>query len=207
MKKTIVVLGGGMRQDETGRWRTVGFREGGDGHALTNDRWRVDAAYYLWRDDKNSIIIASGGKGQFFKDIIGAPTLSEIIKRELMELGIPEANIVEESESGNTYQQLLAVEKMIQESFVEDVDEAKIISNNYHLERIQAMMHFAPGIVFLLRRAVLVGAEDVLLAHDPAKWARVIKEADESLEMAERIRLEKQGTKQIKNGTYQFVTN
>lgn len=199
MKKAIVVLGGGMRQDETGRWCTVGFREGGDKFGLTNDRFRVDAAYYLWREDKESIIIASGGKGQM-KDTPNAPALSVIIKRELVELGVPETSVVEESESRSTYQQLLAVEKMLQEGFVGAV----IISNNYHLKRINAMIHHAPGLQDLASNITLVGAEDILLDYNPGEWARVIKEAEESPEMWERIRLEEQGTEQIKNGTYRF---
>lgn len=200
MKKAIAVLGAGMRQDETGRWSTVGFREGGDKFGLTNDRFRVNAAHYLWEDDKQSVIIASGGVGQR-EDTLGAPPLSQIIKRELMELGVPETSIIEESGSGNTYQQLLAIEKMVQDG---SADEVSIISNNYHLERIQAMIHFAPGIVFLLKHSMLFGAEDVLLNHNPIKWAKVIKEAEESPEMVERVRLEAQGTAQIKNRTYRF---
>jgi len=95
-KTAIVILGGGLKKDADGRWRTTNYDESGDNFGVSGDRLRVVAANYLYKNNQEQLIIASGGKGQL-KNIPGAPAVSEVLKRELIELGVPEEKIIEEN--------------------------------------------------------------------------------------------------------------
>ena len=85
-RKFIVVLGGALRKDDTGRWRTVDLGQGGDTFVASNDRWRVDAAYALWKNDRSTTLVVSGGQGQYKKET-DTPAVAEVMAHELMELG------------------------------------------------------------------------------------------------------------------------
>ena len=62
--KAIIILGGSIIKDEhTGKWRTTYFDEQGDNYGALGDHLRVEAAVYLFKNNPNTLIIASGGKG------------------------------------------------------------------------------------------------------------------------------------------------
>src|SRR3989344_8965817 len=103
-KNTIVVLGGGLVEDG-GKFRTTNFNEG-DTFGALGDRLRVEAANVLFKRDPSSEIVALGGKGQY-NQTSNYPPVSSVIKQELIELGVPEEQILAETKSGSTYQQLL----------------------------------------------------------------------------------------------------
>ncbi|TSC60936.1 MAG: hypothetical protein G01um1014107_184 [Parcubacteria group bacterium Gr01-1014_107] len=201
MKTAIAVLGGGLvREGET--WKTINLGQGGDDFALSDDRWRVDAAFEIWRELPGSLIIASGGKGQL-KDIPDAPTVSEVIKRELIELGVPGAVILEENRGGNTFEQLREVAVLALKNSFSDL---RILSNEWHLPRVKAMLDFAPGLkeTFSTLKPSLVSAEEVLLKSSPKHWQARILEARENPEMRKRVALEKRGVEEIQRGTYKY---
>jgi len=205
-KRLIVVLSGGAIKDEkTGKWRTAKFNEKGDNFGVQGDYLRTIAGSYLYKAKPNSILIASGGWGQL-KDIPEAPTLATILKSELIELGVPAGKILTEEKSGATYQQLSELQKIAVKKGIKNII---IISNRYHLPRLRAMIEYGPGLNIFKRMfdgsdIKLKSAEDILIKYKPEKWEKIINKAYKSKDIIARIELEKKGIEQIKKGTYSF---
>lgn len=204
----IVVLGGGLKKDANG-WRTTNFNDEGDNFGSLGDRLRVDAAYELYKDffkkKRNFLLLASGGRGQL-RNVPDAPTVASVIKKELLAMGIPGEKILLEENSNNTYQQLQQLIFIIQNLHLKN---CLILSNGWHLSRIQAMIEYGPGLDFLKEgltadSITLVSAEEVLLDRDQERWGKFIGDAYNTQGMKERLALEKEGANQIKKGTYKF---
>lgn len=198
-KNAIVIIGGGLKK-ENGKWRTTNFKEG-DNFAVQGDRLRVVAACHLYKDNQYLLVIALGGKGQY-KDISDAPTVAEIIKSELVELGVPPENIIKEEQSGNTWQQLQELKKIIVEKKIEGVI---IISNEYHLARIKAMIEKDSELkkMFDTAKIKLQSAEKIIIKNDPDQ-KKEIENVYKSKAMRERIALEQKGVIDIKKGRYKL---
>lgn len=203
MKKTdvIVVLSGGLIC-ENGVWRTTRYDEKGDTFGALGDRARVEAAVLLYAEHSGAVMVVSGGKGQY-KNNPNAPTLSSVLKRELIELGVPAGRIIEENASDNTWQQLQNL-KMLMER--EKFNSVLIVSNEWHLPRVLAMVEKDAD----LRRLSSAGtircesAEKILLARDPGAWKAVIERAYQSDGIKKRIALERKGVEEIKAGMYRL---
>lgn len=204
--EAIAILGGGLKKDGN-KWRTTNFEEG-DKFGCLGDRLRVIAGSYLYRDrergGQNLLVIASGGRGQL-EGIADAPTLAEVLSGELVEMGVPADKIYKEDQSGNTYQQLKELDNLV---LTMGFMKFSIISNDYHLHRIRAMIELAPGLINLKNLLFngglsLESAEKIVLSCDP-RWEEIIKRAYASEAMKERIKLEERGVAQIKLGTYKF---
>lgn len=204
-QELIVILGGALKKTGVDQWRTTTFFEG-DRFGISGDRLRVVAASYLYKKDKKQLFLVSGGKGQY-KKIVGVPPLAQVLRDELIQLNIPDRRIIIEKKSGNTLGQLLAVQNIIKKK--KEFKDIVIISNHYHLPRIKAFINYYSGLIEIKRwlkigRLKLLAAEKVLLKIDSKKWQKIINEAYISKAMKERLIMEKQGIKQIKNGTYHF---
>jgi len=173
-----------------------------DSYTFESSGVRVGVLKYRGKANPEQIIIASGGKSQL-KDIPDAPTVSEVIKKELIELGIPEERIIEEKNSGNTYQQLEELKKIVREMKLNGI---KIISNDWHLPRIKAMIEMFDELKELkkLRKIELAGAEKIVLEYDRETWLEIIREAYKSEGLKKRIELEQKGIKDIKEGKYKM---
>lgn len=204
----IAVLGGSLAQTTNGRWRTTDFGEG-DTFGHLGDRLRVVAAHKLYnaykKDNPNLLVIASGSNKRVDPDS-AAPAIAEVLKNELVELGVEPARILEESKSTGTHQQIREVGRM---SAKLNLERVAILSNEYHLPRIRAMIEHVPALADLknmleAEKLALVSAEKVLLDHDRVNWEKIIVRAYESAAMKQRIKLEKTGVEQIKSGTYKF---
>ena len=146
----LVILGGGLKKDK-GIWRTTNYDEG-DTFGIAGDRVRVVAGCFLFVNDFSDLLIASGGKGQY-KDIPDCPTISEVIRKELIILGVPESKIMEDNESGNTHQQLKFIKSFVKSR---GMDRVGIVSNEWHLPRIEAMMQHSPYLEGLTRHVELI---------------------------------------------------
>ena len=200
-RKAIAILAAGAVKDQQGNWQSTDLdfaaRWGSPGGRL-----RVLAAYYLYQQDPNYSVIASGGKGWEIKDK-DLPPLSEIIEKELIELGVSADKIIKEENSSKTFSQLMELKKVIAEN---KFDSVMILSSLYHLPRIEAMVKTDQYLkeMFDNNNLELVAAEDILMQHDPQFWQPVIEEAYQSEEMEEIMKQEGQGIRQIKEGTYQF---
>ncbi len=200
-KKILVILGGGLLKNKNNKWQTDSFDGGGgDLYGITNSRWRVEAARLLFKDDNSQIIIASGGRGQF-KNIPDAPTVSSVIKSELIEFGILPESIIEEDNSNNTLEQLNYLAKIINKNKPLKVT---IISNEWALERIRIFIQTDKKLSKTFNRlnTLFVSAENVLISREPKKWKRLVETARKSDYIIDRIKLEKQGVKDIKNKVY-----
>lgn len=198
----LCILGGGLRKDTKGIWHTLNFGEGGDNFGETCDRWRVIAGSLLWKKNPEATIIASGGRGQLEK-IAGAPTLAEVIKKELIELGVSEEKIIKEELSNSTCSQLLRLSHIIKEKGIKTVS---VISNEWHLERIHAFLEKSLELKESWNgmEANLLSAEEILLNEDKEKWQGIIEKARQSEEIKKRILLEKRGIEAIYSGKYKF---
>jgi len=199
-KKAIFILGGALNQ-VGGRWRTTGFQDG-DEFGVTGDRLRVIAAEYLYQDNPDLKIIVSGGRGQY-QGRSEMPTIAEVLKQELIERGVPSGNIILEDKSGNTWEQLQALKSLLAQKKINDV---AIISNEYHLPRIKAMIeNLDLGLAQMLQenKIKLLAAEQVLVERKP-EWKKEIDEAYQLPGMAERIALEKKGVRDIQEGKYKL---
>jgi len=203
----IVVLAGGLRRTKKG-WRTSNFNESGDNFGICGSRLRVLAAaelYNLLSNFKTKIlIIASGGKGQY-QGIKGAPFLSAVLKKELIELGVPGNKILEEKRSNNTCQQLEELARIVKDRNLKNII---LISNKYHLPRIKAFIEVDKKLRKIFAPVLKIrSAEEILIAANPKKWEPSIKKGYSFKSMKERIILEKKGEKQIRNGTYSYKTD
>ena len=199
-KDAIVVFGGGIKE-EGGKWRTTNFTEEGDNFGALGDRLRVVAASYLHYDNPQNTIIVFGGRGQM-EGTPGVPTISEVIKEELIERNVPSASIITESNSGNTYQQLQELKKIIKK---ENFNNIFLVSNFYHFPRIEAMAKKDDEFRRLLKngRLLFQSAEEILLKRK-SKWSKVVMSGYGSKAMQERIAMEQKGIKDIKEGKYRF---
>ncbi len=197
-KKTnlIVIFGGGLKKHKDGAWRTRNYSEGKEGSA--GDRLRVLAGYYLYNKSKNSLIIVSGGKG-IYKKIPDFPPVSSIMKKELVQLGLPKNKLLEENKSNSTYQELLWLKRFISQK---KHGKVKIISNSYHLRRIKALASL-PNIN-LLPKIKIISAEKILIKYGSDSWKNKIESAYASPKMKQRIALERRGIKHLKSGRYSF---
>lgn len=197
----IVILSGGLKKDKNG-WRTTYFNEG-DNFGALGDRLRVVAGYFLFRHfqkhNPDLLVLAIGGRGQL-KEIKDTPPLAKILKKELIELGVPAGKILEERKSGNTYQQLKKITELSRKKKFKKI---ALISNKYHLPRIKAMIKFKK--MFKAINVKLYAAENVLLKYDKVTWQKIINQAYKSKAMKQRLVLEKKGTSQIKAGTYKLI--
>jgi len=201
MNTVIAILGGGLKKEKNGIWRSTNFDEG-DNFGADGSRVRIIAGAYLYKNNLCDFIVASGGKGQYKKNP-EAPNISSVIKRELIELGIPSKKIIEEKKSNNTYEQLREFKKIIENK---KIKKFKIISNKYHLPRIKAMIEIDNKLNGLFKKKIikLESAEKIILKYDSKKWLSIINDAYSNRRMKEKIKLENQGLKDIKNGTYKF---
>lgn len=201
--QTIVVLGGWLVK-EKGKWRTTRLVEKHITHAL-GDRLRVVAAaklYTQFEKKLGTVVWVSGGQGRLAT--ARAPAVASVIKIELEKLGIPSHAIETEEHSSNTLEQLRALSVFLRRRPMRRV---KLISNRYHLPRIQAMIVHFPvlkRLKDLLQNGTLalVAAEEVLRSE--RKWRTLIKSAYASKAMKKRIVSEKKGILEIQAGTYTY---
>lgn len=200
MYKTLAILGGGLEKDN-GKWRTTNYTDLGDKFGLSGDRMRLEAARCLYEDEKVGSIIILGGKGQLHAEP-DLRSVSYVMSRELVKMGVPEQKMTLEKKSGSTFEQLAELSKLLDE---EDY-EVPLISNEFHLPRISAMIdHLLEREQFKkLERVVPMSAEMIVLKYESSKWKALIDKAYSSDAMKERIQREEKGIEDLKTGKYKF---
>jgi DUF218 domain len=202
-KRTLLaILGGDLVEDASGQWRTTTAKDPGDQYGILWDRLRLEAGWALYQGDPQLYLVVLGGKS----DKPGAPLIAMVMKQELMELGVPGEAIVTEEESTTTYQQLLGLQEIVQERAG---DHVRILTNAYHLTRVQAMIEDGPKLSTLkdllaVGRLTVQAAEEVLVERDPETWRAEIDTVYQSEAMQARINREANGVRQIRQGTYRF---
>lgn len=190
---------------DKGKWRTTNFNEKGDKFGALGDRLRVVAAGYLYKNNPDLIIIASGGRGQV-KIGNKEPAVATVIAEELKKLKVPADKIIKEAKSKNTGGQLAVIQKIAADK---NISKLIIISNKYHLPRLKAMVNNFSELESLKKRfggkqLIFRSAEAIALKYDKEKWRQTIKNAYESEAIKRRISREKKGVRDIKKGEYKF---
>lgn len=202
--RTVAVLGGAITRDaRSGIWRTTRFNEGGDNFGAQGDQLRVVAAAIQYKKNPDrTIVIVLGGKGQL-RHVKGVEPLSAVLTRELVDLGVPKDKIIRESRSGTTYSQLVELQKIIRKMKLKDV---QIISNRWHLPRIKATIDYGPKLEDFHKQASVrcVSAEAVVVRSGAGGWKRRVERAYASRQIRERIKVEREGVRQIKCGEYKY---
>lgn len=187
--KTIISLLSGDIENVDGVWRSQKWQH-----------LRVAAAACLAQKNERGeySIFAQGGYASE-----GRPSLSHVMREELIGLGVPQTHIVEEDRSISTYRQLIELQEYIAQEPVEMV--VQIVSSNWHLPRIGAMLGCVSELSRLAaRKPELVAAESVLLGVDSNKWQPVIDATHDAEDMPALLAKEEQGVSQIRSGTYNF---
>lgn len=109
----LIVLGAGIREDRV----TLTLKN------------RLDKAYEYLYGNPNTLCIVSGGMGE-------GETVTEasVMKRYLIERGISEDRIIEESQSESTYENFLYSGEIIKERFSNDADTV-FVTTGFHVFR------------------------------------------------------------------------
>lgn len=204
----LYILGGGLRQNYDGSWRTTNFNDSPDHANALGDYLRVIATVVkyneLHKKHQNILVITSGGRGKY-SGVKKIPAVSSVLKKELIEFGVPKNIIIEDNKSGSTFQELFWLGKNIKSNWSKII----LISNQYHLPRIRAMIKHKPELKKLESITVLA-AEKILLEKEFKKWEKIIKKGYRSNDIKKILILEKKGVREIKNKTYlykQYGTN
>jgi uncharacterized SAM-binding protein YcdF (DUF218 family) len=184
---TLFILSGSLRRDGAGVWHTTMWGDQSE-FPVCGDRLRIEAGVLFYKHNPETQSVVLGGCGTLC--VAGAPAISSVMKRELMELGVLADVIIEESRSGTTMEQV----RWIRSSVIRHPSSVIILSNRYHLPRIQMMMRNAHW--------KLLGAEDVALQYEPERWRNIIDAAEQSVRMKEIQASEAKGVEALKNGTY-----
>lgn len=121
--EAIVLLGGGTRPHLPPRPMSE-MNEAGD---------RLSYAARLYHEGKAPFIVVSGGFIEFFGSTVAE---SEAMVELLMALGVPEADIVLESRSRNTYENALFVREIAD---AEDFNEILLVTSGLHMPRSVAI--------------------------------------------------------------------
>ena len=198
--KITFILGGSAVKSPEGGWHTTDFSEG-DIFGILGDYVRPKAAAVLFRAKKINHIVVLGGKGQL-SNKPGAPYISEVIRDELIDDGVPQDRIETERKSGNSLEQLMACATIVKKRKWNPGD-VGLLSNDYHLPRLQAMMETFESLK-ILRDCELISAEAVLMEYQSEEWREIINTAYRSKSMKLRMVLEKKGVEDIQSGKYRI---
>lgn len=179
-----------MKKKNNKSWRTENF-----------SYLRVLAGYHLYkRLSKNNKIglIVSGGRG-IYKSIPGTPTVSSVMKKELIDIGLTKKEIKMGNKAGTTHQELL----WLKDNYKKEWGDIYIISNTIHLPRVRTMINYIPELKKLKKIVSLVSAENVLVKNDK-KWKNKIARFNKSRKIEKMNKSEKRGIEALKSGNYHF---
>lgn len=185
----IIVFGGLIKKGDNGKWRSGNF-----------NKFRVLAGYYLYKNlSKNhkTTLIASGGNG-IYRNMPNVPPVAEVMKQELIRLGLKSGEIIKEPKTLSTYHELVWVKKLLRKN-----KKIIIISNAYHLPRIEAFINCLPALKELKRTVKLIAAEKIVTKYNKElglKISKILK----SKQVAQIITEEKKGIKALRSGHYKF---
>ncbi|OGM96135.1 MAG: hypothetical protein A3B86_02710 [Candidatus Yanofskybacteria bacterium RIFCSPHIGHO2_02_FULL_38_22b] len=191
-KYTIIILGGLLRKNPNGSFKTGRF-----------NYVRVLAGYYLYKklSEKNKVVlIVSGGKG-IYKDIPGVPPVAKVMKSELVKLGLSQKEILEENKTPSTYAELVWIKNFL----TKNSNKVILVSNSYHLPRIKTMMNYLSEFKGLGKNILLTSAEKVVIKFNNKLENKINREL-KSLKMKSIIANEQRGIRALKSGNYKIRT-
>lgn len=194
----IVVLAGGFKRDKDGVWHSSDFDGSDCGPPVSHIR--LLAARYLYEEDPTRRILVVGGRGVCLSLLENDITLSTVMRRELVESGVPESAISEESLSNNTYQN---IEHLLPFLRQHEVRELLIVSSEYHVPRIETLLEHVPAFAEIQKIAKVVSADNVVSSKDSLLAARV-RETYTREPFPSILAKEVEGVEQIRRGTYRL---
>ena len=121
------------------------------------------------------------------------------MKRELIKLGLPAKEIIEENRTSSTYQELIWLTKLLGKNSGKII----VISDCHHLPRIKVMIGLLPELKKLKKNLTLVSAEKISVRYDKG-LKKKIKEMAQNPQIRKIITLEREGIKALKSGQYKF---
>lgn len=128
-----------------------------------------------------------------------APSIGEVIRQELLALGVSDTDITVMSEPEHNYATLLQLRYLADN--IGSLPDLGIITNLYHCPRTVVTIVQNPELA-PLGRVPVISAENVLMSHDPRAWSDIVTAAYRSPLMADRMRAELTGIHQLLDGTY-----
>jgi uncharacterized SAM-binding protein YcdF (DUF218 family) len=117
--EAIILLGGSTRVPTPPR-NTVEITESGD---------RVLYAAHLYKEGKAPLIIATGGRITWLQN---APPEADSMKNLLIEIGVPESAIIEETQALNTYENALYTKKILEQR---GIKQSLLVTSASHMPR------------------------------------------------------------------------
>ncbi len=197
MKMLIAIFGGAI-VDKNGIWQTVESTDEGDQNGVTQCRFRTVAASVLYKKNLGKpILLAQGGLKEGAR-----PSIASVIREELIALGVDQHHIILEENSRSTYTQLIELQRVIDKEHPNNVF---IVSNEWHLPRIEAMIRCVSDFKSLRQVAPkLCAAEEILLEEAKEEWQEKVQKARQNDALTDRLAKEKQGIKEIEAGIYKY---
>ncbi len=117
MKTIICILSAGVKRIAKGSWVNTGWADEDFDFGSPGGKMRIIAASSLVQKNNDGYIFVPGGRGHdVVNDEPERPDLSDIVKSELLEFGVPEDRIITEHNSNNTFEQLCALAEFMQKN-------------------------------------------------------------------------------------------
>ncbi|OGH11037.1 MAG: hypothetical protein A3B38_02495 [Candidatus Levybacteria bacterium RIFCSPLOWO2_01_FULL_36_13] len=196
----VVVLGGNIRKDNNGNWRTSSFEEGEEKSMGAHGRILAASELYKQGKAKNFIVctgLSSNISGQPGVLEPQAPTEAEVMAWELEEYGVPKNLIIREDISDSTLANVREAARIIREHNFKNVG---LLTSFWHLERAMVMME-SQRLDTEGRHVTPLSSEDIL-AEKSSHHAYLINKVKEAPTMQKRIEAENRGLQAFKSGDY-----
>lgn len=188
--QVIVIPSGGSQRTPNGTYRSTTY-EDGDAFGLLGGYARVQAAAILAEKFSHAMIVTAGkGAGDGV-----SPSHAEVMRRELVELGVNQNRIILEEHSVSTksgiFEALSLAEKYGWSSML-------FVSNDYHQDRLRLMVEMATMTVL---KTQCVSAEDVIISTRPS-FKEEFENIKSTLSYRKRLESEAKGIEALRSGKY-----
>lgn len=100
------------------------------------------------------------------KKVPGAPSVAQVMTKELIAFGVPSKLIIEEKNSNNTHQSVQKIRKVLS---TRQTGSVAIITNQYHLNRVRTFINQGIAMKKLLKsgKIKLIAAELIVQKNNP----------------------------------------
>lgn len=192
--EAIIIPAGGSVRGDDGSYRSTSY-EDGDAFGTLGGYSRVEAASLLAKKYPSTVVVPSG-KGSAAP---GIPSHAQVMEGELIELGVERRRILLEENSTTTLDGVMFANKLAVEKGWHHLI---IVSNKYHLPRLQAMWESLGSEV----EAIFVAAEDIIIAARPEFKTEfdIIKGTPSYLK---RLESEARGLEAFRSGAYRSASS
>lgn len=200
--QAIAVFGRGLVWDKSAaRWRLPNFSQEKAGSFSTGDRLCLLSAAHLFKEYESPIVLVCGGAPQSPAGHTGIPALAQVMKDELMALGIPAEQIKIDERPCLLLEQLACLQEML---VCNGAGGATLIVNRYYLARAELLLKKCKDLIYLRRLKKdgslrITAAEDIVPKNDP-RWEAVIKAVYGSSAMKGLIAWERKARRVFKKG-------